>query len=59
MSERLNVKVETNDDNLITITKETYHALLDSQHFLNCLEAVGVDNWQGYYDAYEMYNAEK
>lgn len=39
----------------VTISKEEHEALLDRIWFLDCLEACGVDNWQGYSDAHEMY----
>jgi hypothetical protein len=43
---------------MVTISKEKYESLLDDQHKLECLEAAGVDNWQGYSDAMEMYREE-
>lgn len=42
----------------VTITFDEYKYLLDRLGFLNCLEAVGVDNWEGYGDAWEMYEEE-
>ncbi|EOO11307.1 hypothetical protein [Bacillus cereus] len=42
-----------------TISKGEYEGLLESQHFLNCLEAMGVDNWEGYGDACEMSEEEE
>ena len=32
----------------VTISKEEYDKLNDSERFLNALEAAGVDNWDGY-----------
>jgi len=43
----------------VTISKGEYEGLLESQHFLNCLEAMGVDNWGGYGDACEMSEREE
>ncbi len=43
----------------VTISKEEYDDLLDSQRFLNCLENAGVDNWEGYEFAQEEYNSQK
>lgn len=40
----------------VTIPKKEYDELLDDSHLLNCLRAVGVDNWQGWDDAIDMYN---
>lgn len=39
----------------VTISKERYDELLDAEEFLNCLEAAGVDNWEGYDYAQELY----
>ena len=39
----------------ITISKKEYEELLDSQVFLDCLEAAGVDNWQWYDEAVKEY----
>lgn len=39
----------------VTISKEEYEGLLKDSYFLSCLEGAGVDNWQGYDDACEMY----
>jgi hypothetical protein len=38
----------------ITITKAEYDAMQERLAFLDCLECCGVDNWQGYGDAWEM-----
>lgn len=35
----------------VTITKEEYKDLLESQALLDALESYGVDNWSGYSDA--------
>ena len=43
------------DQEKVTISKKDYERLLDRDYFLDCLEAYGVDNWQGYSYAYEMY----
>lgn len=37
---------------------EEIERLQDKEWFLNCLESCGVDNWQGYSDANEMYEEE-
>lgn len=39
----------------VTISKEEYEGMKDRIRFLECLEVCGVDNWQGYDDAWEMY----
>jgi hypothetical protein len=43
----------------VTITKEEYDRLLDREWFLECLKAQGVDNWQGYGDAWDMYEEDE
>ncbi|EML6324883.1 hypothetical protein QCQ60_005227 [Bacillus cereus] len=43
----------------VTISKEDYEELLKDQEFLNCLDACGVDNWQGYEHACEMLEEEE
>lgn len=42
----------------ITISTEEYQHLKDRDFFLECLEPAGVDNWQGYGEAQEMYDEE-
>ena len=42
----------------ITITKKLYDKLQADSAFLACLEACGVDNWQGYEEAQEMFEEE-
>lgn len=39
----------------ITISEEEYDALLCDSILLNCLQMMGVDNWDGYDDAIEQY----
>jgi hypothetical protein len=38
----------------VTITKEEYNSLLESDNKLTALEGAGVDNWEGYDYAMEM-----
>ena len=40
---------------MIEIEEERFLELLEIEKFLQCLEACGVDNWQWYDDAVEMY----
>jgi hypothetical protein len=44
------------DDKKISISEEEYEALLNDSILLNCLEMMGVDNWDGYDEAIEQYN---
>lgn len=42
------------EEQLIMISKKEYDLLVKRSHFLYCLEACGVDNWDGYSYAKEM-----
>jgi len=39
---------------MIEITEDEYNTLLDDSNSLNCLQAAGVDNWDGYELAQDM-----
>lgn len=41
---------------MITITIEEYRDLLASQALLDILKSQGIDNWEGYEEAMEIYN---
>ena len=43
------------DDKKISISEEEYDSLLKDSILLNCLQMMGVDNWDGYDDAIEQY----
>lgn len=40
----------------VVIDMKYRDSLEDSLFFLQCLESCGVDNWEGYEEAVEMYN---
>ena len=42
----------------VILTRQEYDELLGEIDFLNCLRACGVDNWDGYDYAVEMFNEE-
>lgn len=42
-------------EEMVTITKARYDRLLDRDDWLDCLEAAGVDNWDGYDEAGRIY----
>lgn len=42
---------------MVTIPKYEYEELLDALEFLQCLEACGVDSWDGYDTAADMYES--
>ena len=44
------------DDKKISISEEEYDSLLKDSTLLNCLQMMGVDNWDGYDEAIEQYN---
>ena len=39
----------------VLISKEEYEDLKDDQEILNCLKAVGVEKWEGYEAAMELF----
>jgi len=41
---------------LITVNKKFYDQLVDDSNFLDCLKACGVNNWDGYSQAYQMFH---
>ena len=44
-------------EEMITITKKEYERLLERDEWLCALEGAGVDNWDGYGDAYDLLEA--
>ncbi len=40
---------------MITISEEEYNKMLNRIMWLDALEAAGVDNWQGFDEAREIY----
>jgi len=44
------------EDKTITISLKEYEELQEAANFLGCLEATGVDNWEGYDEAVELFN---
>ena len=49
-------KVTGDEQALVKEALGEYEELFDRNTFLGCLEACGVDNWQGFPDAYELYD---
>ncbi|AKQ08460.1 host RecBCD nuclease inhibitor [Bacillus phage PBC2] len=45
---------EEDEDKFVTIKQSQLDYLEERVEFLNCLEACGVDNWEGYGNAYQM-----
>ena len=43
------------DDKKISISEEEYDSLLNDSILLNCLQMMGVNNWDGYDEALEQY----
>ena len=43
-------------EEMITITKAEYDELIQNYNFMQCLERAGVDNWDGYEYAIELYS---
>lgn len=42
-------------EEIVTITAEEYEDLLDAQRWMAALEAAGVDDWEGYEYAQDIY----
>jgi hypothetical protein len=47
------------NEETITISKKEYEQLKKDQHFLECLQGAGVDNWEGYDYAIELMQEEQ
>lgn len=45
-------------DDQVVISKEEYKMLRESEEFLIALQAAGVDNWEGYSQAWRFYEGE-
>ncbi len=45
-------------DDMIVIPKEEYEMLRENDMFLDALQSAGVDNWEGYSIAYQIFNGE-
>ena len=41
-------------EEIVTITQKEYNKLLEDSNFLEALKGVGVDNWEGYSEAFEL-----
>ncbi|WP_170954446.1 hypothetical protein [Bacillus thuringiensis] len=48
-----------NAEKTVTISRAEYLELLEDSEFLSCLQAAGVDNWDGYGYAWEMMESEE
>lgn len=44
------------ENEMVEIPLSVYNDLVDDQKLLDALRAAGVDNWQGWDDAIEIYN---
>lgn len=47
------------EEEMITITVSEYEILLNRDFFLGCLEEMGVDNWCGYSEAWQLYKEDR
>lgn len=43
----------------VTIPKAEYEKLLEDQFWLECLESAGVDNWDGYDEAIQLFKEDE
>jgi hypothetical protein len=46
--------MKTNEEGMIVMTKAEYDNMMDRLDWLECLEAAGVDNWEGIDCAIDM-----
>lgn len=42
----------------VTLSMDEYFELVECKRFLECLGAAGVDNWDGYEEAIDMFEQE-
>lgn len=54
----LHIKQIFINENTVTISKEEYESLKEDARWLQCLENAGVDNWEGYDYARELWREE-
>lgn len=45
-------------EEMVAITKKEYDRLMDVDKFMDALDAVGVDNWEGYDMAWDYFSGE-
>lgn len=45
-------------DQLVFLTENEYDDLVKDREFLGCLEQAGVDNWEGYSIACQLFEGE-
>lgn len=43
-------------DNMVSISQDTYDNLLEAEAFLRALESAGVQDWEGYSQAEEIFD---
>lgn len=43
----------------VTIPKAEYEKLLEDQFWLECLESAGVDSWDGYDEAIQLFKEDE
>lgn len=53
----LNYKVVNRGNNTVTISEDWFDELFNDSLFLNSLRNNGVDNWDGYGEAWREYNS--
>ena len=47
------------EEEMVRIPKSEYEQLQKDSNWLGCLEAAGVDNWDGYSDAIDILNGDE
>ena len=51
--------MSTQPEETVTISKSRYDLLLDTERWVECLNAAGVDNWEGYDAACQEYEKDE
>jgi hypothetical protein len=49
------IRRKSMSEETVTIAKSEYEGLRRAADFLDCLDAAGVDNWDGYYYARKLF----
>lgn len=47
-----------NNEQKVTIKREHYNEMMAELHFLRCLKSCGLEKWENYQDALEMFKEE-
>lgn len=51
------IAFKRNGDGTVTIQESEWNSLVDDSYLLSALRSAGVDNWEGWDDAIEIFNS--